>query len=92
MHPTATYSEGYPTDMARLACITAVLAGLWMAHCVDLEGAKQSLINEMNAKFTRCEEKIDALADRLTICEEVLNSEPDPSVCTPLLEGQLSDD
>lgn len=48
------------------------LMGMYLAGCVDLEGAKQDLIQEMEENFTRCEEKIDALAERLVICEDVL--------------------
>lgn len=48
------------------------LTAICLAGCVDLEGAKLDLIQEMEESFTRCEEKIDALAERLAICEQLV--------------------
>lgn len=58
--------------MKILKCSLMVIALAGCFSCIDIDGAKQDIIDEVNEKFLICEEKLDVLAERLAYCETVL--------------------
>lgn len=54
---------------------SAILTGMFLMGCLpDVDGVKEEVIREIEEGFSRCEEKINALAEEVAVCRTILEN------------------